>query len=104
MCDLILIDLHRVQGDNQRDSASLKNHLNLLDFCFFPEFHVSALKAAKQCTRSSAFRGRCVYVSELRVFVVVCVTFQKVSEVCELRLTEEECEDFCCRVKAAVVY
>lgn len=56
--------------------------------------------------RSRAFRGRCVCVcvSELRVFVVVCVTFQKVSEVCELRLTEEECEDFCCHVKAAVVY
>lgn len=45
-----------------------------------------------------------MYLSELRVFVVVCVTFQKVSEVCELRLTEEECEDFCCHVKAAVVY
>lgn len=100
LCDLVLNDLHRVQGDNQRDSASLKNHLNVLDFCFFPEFHISALKAAKPCFQ----RTLCVCVSELRVFVVVCVTFQKVSEVCELRLTEEECEDFCCHVKAAVVY
>lgn len=102
MCDLVLNDLHRVQGDNQRDSASLKNHLNVLDFCFFPEFHVSALKAAKPCFQRTLCV--CVCVSELRVFVVVCVTFQKVSEVCELRLTEEECEDFCCHVKAAVVY
>lgn len=59
MCDLVLNDLHRIQGDNQRDSASLKNHLNVLDFCFFPEFHVSALKAAKP----SFQRTLCVCVS-----------------------------------------
>lgn len=71
MCDLVLNDLHRVQlvqGDNQRDWALLKNHLNLLDFCFFHEFHVSALKAAKQCFQ----RTLCVCVRIACVCGCVC--------------------------------
>lgn len=69
LCDLVLNDLHRVQGDNQRDSASLKNHLNVLDFCFFPEFHVSALKAAKPCFQ----RTLCVCVCQNCVYLWLCV-------------------------------
>lgn len=63
LCDLVLNDLHRVQGDNQRDSASLKNHLNVLDFCFFPEFHVSALKAAKPCFQRTLCVCVCVRIA-----------------------------------------
>lgn len=98
MCDLVLNDLHRVQGDNQRDSASLKNHVNVLDFCFFPEFHVSALKAAKQCFQ----RTLCVFVRIACICGCVCNIPESVRG---MRITSDRgrmwrlllpCEGRCC--------